>query len=85
MYMNITTDMLIRIRNYIPIIQVLIYHSEGAESYHFVRADLQQNIYVYLHLRGVVKVKEGKLVPVPNYVPRHEDVLGEWRYSSTRS
>jgi hypothetical protein len=31
-----------------------------------------------------VKVK-GKGVPVLNYVPCHEDVLGEWRYSSTHS
>jgi hypothetical protein len=31
-----------------------------------------------------VKVK-GKVVPVIKYAPRHEDVLGEWKYSSTHS
>jgi hypothetical protein len=31
-----------------------------------------------------VKVKvKGKFVPVLNSPPRHEDVLGEWKYSST--
>jgi hypothetical protein len=33
---------------------------------------------------GYVKGK-GKVVPVLNQAPRHEDVLGEWRYSSTHS
>jgi hypothetical protein len=28
---------------------------------------------------------KGKAVPVLNYAPRHEDVLGEWRYSSMHS
>jgi hypothetical protein len=28
---------------------------------------------------------EGKVVPVLNQAPRHEDVVGEWRYSSTHS
>jgi hypothetical protein len=33
-----------------------------------------------------VKVKgKGKVVPVLKYAPRHEDVLGEWRYSSMHS
>jgi hypothetical protein len=31
-----------------------------------------------------VKVK-GKVVSVLNQAPRHEGVLGEWRYSSTHS
>jgi hypothetical protein len=30
------------------------------------------------------KVKS-KVVPVLNIAPRHEDVLGEWRYSSIHS
>jgi hypothetical protein len=33
---------------------------------------------------GMVKVK-GKVVPVLNEAPRHEDALREWRYSSTHS
>jgi hypothetical protein len=33
-----------------------------------------------------VKVKgKGKVAPVLNQAPCHEDVLGEWRYSSTHS
>jgi hypothetical protein len=28
---------------------------------------------------------KGKAVPVFNWAPRHEGVLGEWRYSSTHS
>jgi hypothetical protein len=28
---------------------------------------------------------KGKVVPVLNWAPRNEDVLGEWRYSSTHS
>jgi hypothetical protein len=28
---------------------------------------------------------KGKVVPVLNWAPRHEGVLGEWRYSSTHS
>jgi hypothetical protein len=28
---------------------------------------------------------KGKVVPVLNEAPRHEDVLREWRYSSTHS
>jgi hypothetical protein len=28
---------------------------------------------------------KGKVVSVLNYAPRHEDILGEWRYSSTHS
>jgi hypothetical protein len=35
-------------------------------------------------LRDLIKGK-GKVVPVLNEAPRHEDVLGEWRYSSTYS
>jgi len=27
----------------------------------------------------------GKVFPVLNQAPRHEDVLGEWRYSSMHS
>jgi hypothetical protein len=33
----------------------------------------------YISLQG------SKVVPLLNYVPRHEDVLGEWMYSSTHS
>jgi hypothetical protein len=39
---------------------------------------------VVLRHRRWVKVN-GKAVPVLNLAPRHEDVLGEWRYSSTHS
>jgi hypothetical protein len=28
---------------------------------------------------------KGRFVPVLNSAPRHENVLGEWRYSSTES
>jgi hypothetical protein len=39
------------------------------------------------HLVSVVytpiKNIEGKVVPVLNEAPRHDDVLGEWRYSFT--
>jgi hypothetical protein len=34
--------------------------------------------------RQVVKVK-GTVVPVLNKATHHEDLLGEWRYSSTHS
>jgi hypothetical protein len=35
---------------------------------------------------NIMKVKvKGKVVPVLNYAPHHEGVLGEWRYSSTHS
>jgi hypothetical protein len=34
-------------------------------------------------LRG--ETVEGKVIPVLNYAPRHEDVLEEWMYSSTYS
>jgi len=34
-------------------------------------------------LRG--ETVEGKVIPVLNYAPRHEDVLEEWMYSSTHS
>jgi hypothetical protein len=30
-------------------------------------------------------VSVGWVVPVLNWAPRHKDVLGEWRYSSTHS
>jgi len=30
-------------------------------------------------------VGEGKVIPGINLPPRHEDVLGVWRYSSTHS
>jgi hypothetical protein len=39
-------------------------------------------IYEYLLLLLLLK---GKIVPVLNLAPRHEGVLGEWRYSSTHS
>jgi len=29
--------------------------------------------------------RKGKVVPVLNYASGHEDVLGEWRYSSADS
>jgi hypothetical protein len=40
---------------------------------------------VYLHaLTSLLDdTGKGKVVPVRNQVSRHEDVLGEWRYSST--
>jgi len=31
-----------------------------------------------------VKAK-GKVAPMLNQAPRHKDILGEWRYSSTHS
>jgi hypothetical protein len=37
-----------------------------------------------MHMNGSLKGK-GKVVLVLNYAPRHEGVLGEWRYSSTHS
>jgi hypothetical protein len=36
-----------------------------------------------LHTSCFIKRVKGKVVPVLNEAPRHEDVLGEWRYSST--
>jgi hypothetical protein len=36
-----------------------------------------------IHL--INRMVKGKIVPVLNKAPRHEDVLGEWRYSSTHS
>jgi hypothetical protein len=33
----------------------------------------------------IVITDKCKVVPVLNYVSCHEDVLGEWRYSSTHS
>jgi hypothetical protein len=33
----------------------------------------------------LVSYLKGKIVPVLNYAPRQEGVLGEWRYSSTHS
>jgi hypothetical protein len=36
--------------------------------------------------KGVFKGKDkGKVVPVLNQAPRHEGVLGRWRYSTTHS
>jgi hypothetical protein len=35
--------------------------------------------------KGKVKVKKGKVLPVPSYTSCHEYVLGKWRYSSTHS
>jgi hypothetical protein len=29
--------------------------------------------------------RKSKVVPVLNYVPRHEDAFGEWRYNSKHS
>jgi hypothetical protein len=36
-------------------------------------------------IRGKKVNVKGKVVPVLNYAPRHECILGEWRYSSTHS
>jgi hypothetical protein len=36
----------------------------------------------YTYIKGK---STGKVVPALNLAPRHEDVLGEWRYSSTHS
>jgi hypothetical protein len=33
--------------------------------------------------RRVIIIEKGKVVPVLNYAPRHEGVLGEWMHSST--
>jgi hypothetical protein len=41
-------------------------------------------IFEFCSLFHLWKVK-GKVVPVLNKAPRHEDVLGEWKYSSTHS
>jgi hypothetical protein len=41
-------------------------------------------IILYYILYYIVK-RKGKVVPLLNYAPRHENVLGEWRYSSTHS
>jgi hypothetical protein len=38
----------------------------------------------YLHVQKKYRNKgKCKVVPVLKKTPRHEDVLGEWRYSST--
>jgi hypothetical protein len=37
------------------------------------------------YIRGCKVKDKGKVVPVHNKAPRQEDVLGEWRYSSTHS
>jgi hypothetical protein len=33
----------------------------------------------------VKKKKKGNVIPVLNLAPRHEGVLGEWRYNSTHT
>jgi hypothetical protein len=40
---------------------------------------------VLLQIKVTDSKGKGKVVPVLNSAPRHEDVLGEWRYSSTHS
>jgi hypothetical protein len=38
------------------------------------------------HAWGRVKGKEkAEVFPLLNYAPRHDDLLGEWRYNSTHS
>jgi hypothetical protein len=45
---------------------------------HLNESDALQDIGKTFYIKGT-----GKVVAVLNWAPRHEDVLGEWRYSST--
>jgi hypothetical protein len=42
-------------------------------------------VTILTELSRFKKEGKGKVVPVFNEAPRHEDVLGEWRYSYTHS
>jgi hypothetical protein len=41
--------------------------------------------YIFLNLITLLIKVKGKVVSVLHSEPRHEDILGEWRYSSTHS
>jgi hypothetical protein len=40
---------------------------------------------VFVKILVYHRLGKGKFVPVLNQEPRHKDILGEWRYSSTHS
>jgi hypothetical protein len=50
---------------------------------HYVNVTWEMNKRINIIIIIIIIIK-GK-VPVLNEVPRREDVLGEWRYSSTHS
>jgi hypothetical protein len=41
--------------------------------------------YIALKISILCDKGKGKVIPVLNWAPRHEGVLGKWRYSSTHS
>jgi hypothetical protein len=58
----------------------------GIEPQSFDRPARSQSLYrLSYHALIYLSRCKGKVVPVLNYAPRHEDVLGEWRYNSTHS
>jgi hypothetical protein len=67
--------------------------NSGNACYHSFRL-LSKNLQItdsaccFVFVCNLVSLKlkgKGKFVPVLNQAPRHEGVLGEWRYSSTHS
>jgi hypothetical protein len=45
--------------------------------------DCEVKRYLHLPNNEMVMKGKGKVVPVLNQAPHHEDILGEWKYSST--
>jgi hypothetical protein len=55
--------------------------TQGIHELMFIDSRLKHKKFPIIH-KGKGK---GKAVPVLKLAPRHEDVLREWRYSSTHS
>jgi hypothetical protein len=53
---------------------------------HVILSSILSARLVHLCLISPIKLRyKGKVVPVLNKAPRHKNVSGEWRYSSTHS
>jgi len=59
--------------------------TETCDMRPFFRALQQKSFAQCLHPYSTSLAGQGKAVPVLNYAPRHEDLLGEYTYSSIYS